>query len=216
MSLKKLLTQSIIWRGFYFFSLLLVNVFLSRYLQAAGTGNLYFITVIFSFMQVVLGLGIESGVIYFASGNIIERNKLISLTAVWSFAAGIIMMALVYFYFLFDAPPDKTLIYWYCIFSFLYICGQSLANYSVAIYYTRENYFLPNFLLGLVNLVFVFIIPGKNKGADATQAEWIILLYFTTFFIGGLLVFLSYVFRYKKEGPLGFPDHNYFKQLFRY
>jgi len=52
MNFKKLLAQSIIWRGFYFFSVLLVNVFLSRYLKAAGSGNLYFTTIIFSFTQV--------------------------------------------------------------------------------------------------------------------------------------------------------------------
>src|ERR1700759_3340934 len=114
MDLKKLLTQSIIWRSFYFFSVLLVNVFLSRYLQAAGTGNLYLITVIFSFTQTVLSLSGESGIIYFASGNLIGRNKLITLTATWSFVAGIIMIGFVYLYFLFDATADKTLLPWYC------------------------------------------------------------------------------------------------------
>ncbi|MGN6354779.1 MAG: hypothetical protein ACTHLB_15410, partial [Parafilimonas sp.] len=61
MGLKKLLTQGIIWRSLYFFSVLLVNIFLSRYLRAGATGNLYFISIIFSFMQVVLSLGGESG-----------------------------------------------------------------------------------------------------------------------------------------------------------
>src|ERR1700710_1696668 len=114
MGLKKLLTQSIIWRSFYFFSVLLVNIFLSRYLQAAGTGNLYFLTVIFSFTQVVLGLGGEAGVIYFASGNLIERNKLISLSAAWSFVAGITMVLFVYLYFLIDTSSDKFFLSWYC------------------------------------------------------------------------------------------------------
>src|ERR1041385_8107385 len=100
MNFKRLLAESIIWRGFYFFSLLLVNVFLSRYLQAAGSGNLYFISIILSFMQVALSLGLESGVIYFASGNLIERNKLIGLMGIWSVAAGVITIALVYFYFI--------------------------------------------------------------------------------------------------------------------
>ena len=146
MGLRKLLTQGIIWRSFYYFSLLLVNVFLSRYLQAAITGNLYFVTIIFSFMQVVLGLGGESAVIYFASGNIIERNKLITLTAVWSIVAGIAMTGFVYLYFLIDKNIDQTLLHWYCMYGFLYVFGQLLSIYSSSIYYTKENYFLPNFL----------------------------------------------------------------------
>src|ERR1700759_2610786 len=155
MGLKKLLTQSIIWRSLYFFSVLLVNVFLSRYLQAAGTGNLYLLNVIFSFMQGVLSLGGEAGVIYFASGNLIERNKLISLGAAWSFVAGIIMIAFVYIYFLLDTSADRSLLPWYCAFGFLYVCGQSLTGYAVSIYYTRQNYFLPNFLLSAVNIIYV-------------------------------------------------------------
>ena len=216
MGLKKLLTQSIIWRSFYFFSVLLVNIFLSRYLQAAATGNLYFITVIFSFSQVVLSLGGESGVIYFASGNLIERNKLISLSAAWSVVAGIVMIGFVYLYFLFDASADKTLLLWYCAFGFLYVCGQLLTNYSVGIYYTREKYFLPNFLLAIVNIVFVFIIPGKTRHVSSLQVEQIMCYYFATFFAGGLLVYLSYIFQYKNEGAAGFPNRSYFIQLVRY
>src|SRR5437867_12855732 len=100
MNFKKLLAQSIIWRGFYFFSVLLVNVFLSRYLKAAGAGNLYFLTTIFSFSQTVLGLSLDAGITYFASSQLIARNKLISFTVLWSVATGIIMMGFVYLFFL--------------------------------------------------------------------------------------------------------------------
>ncbi len=216
MGLKKLLTQSIIWRSFYFFSVLLVNIFLSRYLQAAGTGNLFLITVIFSFTQVVLSLGGESGIIYFASGNLIEKNKLITLTATWSFVAGIITIAFVNLYFLFDASADKTLLPWYCAYGFFYLCGQLLTNYSVAIYYTRENYFLPNFLLAIVNIIFVCFIPGKSAHTTLTQVHWITTLFFATFFTGGLSIFISYIIKYKKEGALSFPGRTYFKKLIRY
>ena len=216
MGLKKLFAQSIIWRGFYFFSVLLVNIFLSRYLQAAATGNLYFVTVIFNFSYVVLSLGGESGIIYFASGNIIERNKLITLGAAWSFAAGIIMTAIIRLYFLFDATADPTLINWYCIYGFLFVSGQLLGNYSINIYYTRENYFLPNFLLAIVNLAFVFLIPGKTAVMHSTEVRWVTLFYFATFCVGGLLVFASYAFQYKKDGPIGFPDRSQFIKLLRY
>ena len=214
MGLKKLLAQSIIWRGFYFFSILLVNVFLSRFLQAADVGNLYFLNVIFSFLYVVLSLGGEAGIIYFASSDIIEKNRLITLAATWSIIAGIMITGLVYLYFLFNPSIDKTLVYWYCAFAFLFVSGQALSNYCVGIYYTRENYFLPNFLLAIINLAFVFIIPGKGKNTG--HNNWIILLYFATFLVGGILVFLSYIIQYKKEGAIGFPSRHYFKRLLRY
>ncbi|MEP6684875.1 MAG: polysaccharide biosynthesis C-terminal domain-containing protein [Parafilimonas sp.] len=216
MGFKKLLTQSITWRGFYFFSVLLVNIFLSRYLQAAQTGLLYFVTVIFSFMQVALGLGGEAGIIYFASANVIERNKLISVGATWSLIAGIIMIGLVYVYFLFDKQPEQFSYKWYCMFGFLYVFGQLLTNFSVAIFYTKEKYFLPNFLLAAVNILFVLIIPNKSAVKSTTQIEWITLLYFATFLAGGLCVFFAYIFQYKNESAFGFPDRMQSKKFIRY
>src|SRR6478735_615777 len=116
MNFKKLLAQSIIWRGFYFFSVLLVNVFLSRYLQAAGTGNIYFLTIIFSFTQTVLGLSLDAGITYFASAQIIQKNKLISLAGVWSIVAGNITMGLVYFFFLADNSIERTYLWPYALY----------------------------------------------------------------------------------------------------
>src|SRR4051812_22970560 len=141
MNFKKLLAQSIIWRGFYFFSVLLVNVFLSRYLKAAGTGNIYFLTVIFSFMQTVLGLSFDAGITYFASAQIINRNKLISVAGLWSFVAGLSMTGFVYLFFLADHSIEDTYLWSYALYGFCYVCGQLFMNYITALYYTRENYF---------------------------------------------------------------------------
>ncbi len=216
MGLKKLFAQSIIWRGFYFFSLLLVNVFLSRYLRAANTGNLYLITVIFSFMQVLLSLSADSGIVYFASGNIIERNKLISLMGLWSVTAGIVMIGFVYTFFLIDPSLDKNLLLPYCVYAFFYVCGQSFTSYSISIYYTKEDYFVPNFLLGLVNLVFVIIIPGKNSLISAQPVQSIMYLFFSTYFVGGLLVYISYIIRNRQEGAFNFPDKENFKLFLKF
>src|ERR1051326_6377406 len=125
MNFKRLLAQSIFWRGFYFFSVLLVNVFLSRYLKAAGTGNLYFLTIIFSFMQVVLALSFDAGITYFSSSRMIERNKLVTFVAAWSVIAGIIMSGFVYIFFLVDHSIDDAYLRAYCFYGFCYVFGQS-------------------------------------------------------------------------------------------
>ncbi len=216
MGLKKLLAQSIIWRGFYFFSILLVNVFLSRYLRAAVTGNLYFITLVFSFVQVVLSLSAESGIIYFASGNIIQRNKLISLIGWWSFAAGLLMIVFVYIFFLVDASLDRTLLLPFCVYGFLYVSGQLFTNYALSVYYTKEDYFMPNFLLGLINIVFVIIIPSKNNAAGLLHQQLIMYLFFATFFVGGLLVYVSYIIRNRREGAFNFPNKEQLNLFLKY
>jgi len=156
-------------------------------------------------MQIVLSLGVESGIIYFAAGNVIERNKLIGLMGLWSVAAGIVTIGLTYAYFVFASGLSQTLLLPYCTYAFLYVCGQLLTAYATAIYYTKENYFLPNFLLSAVNLIFVILIPGKNAPTDAGETQRIIYMYFATFFVGGLLVYLSFIIQNRRSGSFGFP-----------
>ena len=99
MGLKKLFAQSIIWRGFYFFSHFTGKCFFIT-LSACGKHrqSLFYYSNIFFYTN-VLSLSAESGIVYFASGNIIERNKLISLMGLWSVIAGIVMVALIYIFF---------------------------------------------------------------------------------------------------------------------
>jgi len=216
MNFKKLLAQSIIWRGFYFFSVLLVNVFLSRYLKAAGSGNLYFTTIIFSFTQVLLSLGFEAGITFFASGQIIQRNKLVILAGLWSIGAGVVMIGCTYFFFMLNKTVPEPDLWTFCLYSFLFVSGQALMNYLTAFYYTQENYFLPNFIMAIVNLGFVFIIPGKDAITTNIEIERIIFLYFFVFLLSGILLFLSYILYNRKEGAIGFPVKKEVKQFLKY
>lgn len=212
--MKKLLAQSIFWRGFYFFSVLLVNVFLSRYLQAAGSGSLYFLTIIFSFMQAVLAMGFEQAFTYFASGNIIPRNNLVWFAGLWSILAGLIMIGLVRIYFFIDTSVSPTFLYSWSLYAFLYVSGQTLMNYVTALYYTKENYTLPNFLLALVNIAFIFIIPSKDGSAE--KVSLITTLYFATFFLSGIVLIISFFIYNKNESSFGFPSKKYYSNFLRY
>jgi O-antigen/teichoic acid export membrane protein len=212
--MKKLFAQSIFCRGFYFFSVLLVNIFLSRYLKAAGSGSLYFLTIIFSFLQVVLALGFEQAFTYFASSKLIERNKLVLFAGLWSILAGLLMIGFVYIYFIIDKTVSPSLFPSWSLYAFLYVSGQSLMNYFTALYYTKDNYILPNLLLSLVNIVFVLIIPSKD--ASAEKAPLITTLYFATFFISGIVLIISFFIYNKNEGSFGFPSKKYYGDFLQY
>jgi len=215
MNFKKLLAQSILWRGFYFFSVLLVNVFLSRYLKAAGTGNLYFSTIIFSFMQVVLGLGIEAGITYFGSAGLIQRNKLVTVMGIWCPIAGLLMSGIVYLYTLWDNSFSPQLLLPYCIYGFCFVCGQSLMNGATSLYYTQGNYILPNFLLALVNFLFVFIIPGKGSSGNIVEVQWVIYQYFFVFLLSGIILYIAFIISNRRES-FGFPDLKQLLVFFKY
>jgi O-antigen/teichoic acid export membrane protein len=214
--MKRLLAQSIFWRGFYFFSVLLVNVFLSRYLKAAGSGSLYFLTIIFSFLQVVLAMGFEQAFTYFASSKLIARNKLLLFAGLWSILAGLLMIGLMHIYFIIDKTVSPSLLPSWSLYAFLYVSGQTLMNYFTALYYTKENYILPNLLLSLVNIVFVFIIPSKDTATNPAQASLITTLFFYTFLISGVILFISFFVYNKNEGHFGIPKKKYHKDFLRY
>jgi O-antigen/teichoic acid export membrane protein len=216
MNIKKLLAQSIFWRGFYFFSVLLVNVFLSRYLKAAGSGNLYFLTIIFSFTQVVLAMGFEQGFTYFASGNIIKRNKLVVFAGIWSIVAGLFMTGLVRIYFFVDTSVSFSLLPSWSLYAFLYVSGQTLMSYITALYYTKENYILPNFLLSLVNIIYVLIIPSKDAVTNNNEVDLITTLYFYTFFVSGMVLLVSFFIYNWNESNFGFFEKKHLPAFLNY
>ncbi len=216
MNFKKLLAQSITWRGLYFLSVLLVTVYVSRYMQAAGTGSLFFITIIFSFTQVALSLGMESGITYFASGNIIPRNQLTGIIAVWSIAAGALMFALLKVFFLVDdSVPDNQYLP-YCIYGFCFISGMSLMNYTTVLFYTKEDYFLPNIIPSIINFLFVLFIPGKGTAQTATSIEWVTYAFFGVYLVQGIVIYLFYVLRNRSPKTISFPPVPVLKKFIGY
>src|SRR3569623_1696753 len=111
MNFKKLLVQSLLWRSLYFASVLLVNIVLSRFLQAPAAGKLYYLTSIFSLMQLLVSLSLESGITFFASGKIIKFNKLLWLSVAWSFVIGlaVLVITFIYMYSIKHSQPEKII-----------------------------------------------------------------------------------------------------------
>lgn len=216
MSFNKLVAQSITWRGFYFLSVLLVNVFLSRYLQASSTGNLYFITIIFSFMQVLLSMGVEAGITYFASGKIIERNRLFAVAGVWSLAAGLAMVLFVYIFFLVDKSTPDTLLLPYSIYALCFVSGMCLMNFTTALYYTQENYFLPNCILAIFNFLLILFIPAKGTHGSDDEVQRVIYIYFLSYPVSGFASYLSFFFRNRKISSIRFPAKDHIKSFVKY
>jgi len=167
-------------------------------------------------MQVVLGLSFDAGITYFGSAKIIARNRLVTFTTVWGIAAGIVMTGFVCLFFLIDNSLPDSLLFSYCLYGFCYVTGQSLMNYVTALYYTQENYFLPNFLLSLVNFAFVFIVPGKDAITSSEEVQHIITVYFLIFPFVGIILFIAFLITNSGEGAIGFPSKPSSKKFLKY
>jgi len=208
--------QSLLWRGLYFITVLLLNIFLSRYLQAANTGFVYYLSNIFSFTLIIFSVSLESGITYFASGKIIDPKKLIWFTVAWSFAVAILALAAVYIYLFFTPGIPAISDSQFYFFSTCYIAGLFLTNCGTALFYAKNNFILPNFLLIFWNIVLIIIIPKFGVAKDLSQAGNILQLYFLIFLLQGLSVCIAWLVKEKNITAVSLPTAIEIKKIFKY
>ncbi len=214
MSFEKLLRQSLIWRGFYFFTLLLLNVVLSRVLQAEGVGWVYYLTNFFSLILLIASLSMESAYTYYASGNVIHQNKLAWFSLVWTACIAVLLGFFLGIYFSKIKHESKTVIQNYLLYALTYICGILLINFFSVLFYARKNYFTPNIILGSVNfalIVGMIIVQRYNY-----SYTFLVKGYFIAILIQGIL--LAGSFLYFNQGVTQFllPQQSELRLLFKY
>ncbi|HRH47662.1 MAG TPA: polysaccharide biosynthesis C-terminal domain-containing protein [Panacibacter sp.] len=216
MNFKKVLVQSLLWRGLYFFTLLLVNVFLSRYLKAEGAGWVYYLSNIFSFSLIIISVCIEAGITYFASGKIIEPGKLVWFTLVWNFVVCLMVLLAVSIYIFFEpeaAAIPHNLYYYLGIF---YLSGLFLTNCGTSLFYAENNFFLPNLLLTLWNVLLIIFIPKTQTAADLNAATATLTVYFLVFLLQGVSIIIAYVLKKKTFAFISLPTGAEAKKIFKY
>jgi len=141
MNFKKLLTQSIVWRGLYFATLFLVNVVLSRLLHADGTGKIYFISNTFALIQLIAGFCLECGITYFAASKSINANQLLWLCLVWTGGVAFFLLLIL-------AVWGNALLHLYAginvpLYAFCFIIGLLLTNYGCNLFMHKAIFYNP-------------------------------------------------------------------------
>jgi O-antigen/teichoic acid export membrane protein len=212
MTFEKLLQQSLLWRGFYFFTVLLVNVFLGRYLQAEGSGWIYYVSNIFSLVVLVSSLSMENAYTFFASGKLISDHKLAWLSVLWSVLCAGVILGGMWCYF--NVVQKKTYISQqaYMGYAVAYVCGILLTNFFTVLFYARKNFLLPNLLMGGMNLLLIAGIVLLHRH----QAQRITDAYFFMFLLQGLVLALVYMGIFKSFTSPALPNLREFKSLLRY
>ena len=214
MSFDKLLQQSLIWRGFYFATSLLLNIFLSRFLQAEGSGFVYYLANFFSLILLVASLSMESGFTYFASGNIINVNKLAILGIIWIVLISFILLFFFQFWFShFEANSSIDRSH-YCRYALFFVAGVLLNNFYTALFQAKQNFYLPNLLLGLMNMIFViFLIIEKWNDTSVLKMTD---SFFTFILINGIVIAIAYFINNKTFLTFSFIGYKKLQILFRY
>ncbi len=213
-AVSKQLKQSIIWRGFYFITLLLVNIVISRVLKADGAGIIFYLSNIFSFGVLIFSANLDGGFTYFASSKTISHNKLASLAIMWTALMSIIAFAILPLYFKFFDSAILSNFNSISQYGLFYILGILLINFFTALFYSKGNFFLPNIILGLSNLLLIGLIYfGVYTGSSFEQTMHD---YFQFLILQGLLLLLAFYWNYKIIPKIELPNNKEFKELIKY
>ena len=215
MSFQQQIAQSLLWRGLYFASILVMIIFVSRYFEAGNAGWIFYLCNNFSFLLILVGLTIENSVNYYASKKEIDDKQLTWFAIAWTFMVAIIVLIGLWFYF--GRYRDTSVITraQYLYYAVCYVAGIQLTNFFTVLFYTKKNFFLPNLLMVVLNIIFIMIIP-KQEGMGDTNPTFFIKLYFGYFIITGVVLTVAFIIKNRSFENVSMPPFKSLRPMVRY
>lgn len=214
MNFQKQIAQSLVWRGLYFVTVLIMNIFLSRYFEAGNAGWIFYVSNNFSFIVIIAGLSLESAVSYYSSQKAIDDNELAWFSIVWTVWISIMVFLVLWLYFTFfkTSPAAHSHYFYYAI---CYVAGVQMTSFFTLLFYANKNFFLPNFLMAILNTIVILIIPKQN-GTDNTNTSLIITVYFSFFAITGVTLAAAFIIQNQSWKKFALPALPQIQLLMRY
>jgi O-antigen/teichoic acid export membrane protein len=195
MRFRQLIMQNIIWRSVYFLSVFLLNILVSRRFKADGSGWIYYVINNLSFILLLTGLCLETGMVYFATSGKILQKKLFLVCIPWAFVAAGLSIIILH---LFSSEEGMAKNFQFNFASFCYVAGILLINYISALFFSVKNFFLPNFILAAVNFCMFFLLLFLKKYLFIQT--YFVELYFSSFLVAGIVMASLYIVFYPQKG----------------
>ncbi len=215
MSFQKQIAQSLVWRGLYFVTVLVMNIFLSRYFQAGNAGWIFYLSNNFSFIVIIAGLTIETAVSYYSSKKDIDDNELAWFSIAWSILVSVIVFAALTIYFSIFQKAGAGNHFDYFCYALCYVGGIQMTSFFTVLFYANKNFFLPNFIMVILNTIVILIIPKQN-GTYNTNTPLIIKLYFAFFVITGFALAGAFIIKKRSWKRFSLPGFIQIRLLIRY
>ena len=220
MSFKQLLYKVLIWRGLYLLSAFLLNILVARHYSAVGSSMIYYLINLYSFVLLIAGFSLESGMGFFLAKKEAGARGLAALSIGWTLAATLLSIGLLKIWFVFfDPDVDGGL---WRMTALTFIPGQLLITFFMALFYSKESAALPNMILTGINIVLIVLIPTASlppnvlTPSPATEPSGYLTLYFTGILLQGVIMAAVFLLKYGKERQHGLPDKALLKKLFRF
>lgn len=210
--LRKLIYQSVLWRGLYFISVLGLNIVIARYFEASYSGLIYFITNTFALIVTIGSLSLESGAGYYVASGKMDPMKLANFSVVWSCFSGFATYVTIKILLSRGLIPAS-----YHAYSFLavcYICGCMLLNFFLALFYAVKNFLLPNLVMICINTLLIFLpLLGNGK---IMSPKMYVNIYFMGFLLQGIILSVFFYIRNSGKKIKGLRGKISLSKIFRY
>lgn len=160
-----------------------------------------------------MGFNMDGSFTYFSSSKTIHHNKLAFIGIFWSVLMCLITYILLPKYFSYFDKNIAALNTNITSLGLHYISGILLTSCFTILFYSLGNFFLPNIVLGISNLLFVIIILFANSLNFPPKN--IVSIYFNLFFFQGIGLAALFIY---KNGWSNFilPQKKELKQLVKY
>lgn len=200
MKLATALSKSILWRGFYFVSVMLLNILVARHFQSDGSGQIYYIINLLAFTLIIISLCLEAPMGYYLSQQKLNETQLAAISVAWT-----ILIMLPGWFIIRSMGVPKEGILQLAGFHFsatVFLTGNLLITFFVALFYAKMDFVLPNLLLVIVNILLVILVPNNEWVKSFMSNENYVQLYFLGFFMQGFLLMVAFLFRYFRLSDL--------------
>ncbi len=213
MSFKTLLVQSLIWRGLYFVTVLLLNLVLSRFLEAALYGVIFYLSTIFALVVLVGSLSLDSGIGFYAANNKVPLQKLTVVALCWSVVAALAVYGGALYLFngeTYNGLSQQQLV----LYSLCYVCGLMLCNFFTALFYAKKDFIIPNAVMIAWN-IFLIVLTFGYKVKTSDNIKTVLHLYFLFLLAQGISLLIAWLIK-TREYKLAIPTWQEASPVFRY
>lgn len=214
MKLAKALSTSILWRGIYFLSVLLLNILVARHFKADGSGQIYYITNIFAFVMMLISLCLETPMGYYLSQKKLNETQLTVVALCWT----VLVMIPAYFVIQFISGSagisfERSS---FELSANVFLAGNLLITFFVAMFYAKLDFVVPNLLLAAVNLLLIIFVPNNATMQSLLSDDLYIKLYFSGFLLQGIFMAVFFLFKYVKWKEFRFIPFPLLKSFFQF
>ena len=207
------IAQHLLWRGLYFFSVLLINIGIARFFAAEKSGQIFYIVNNLSLIIIGVSISLESGASFYVASGKIGVMAMARFCLIWAVGASGIALGVWWIFRIPYSNPDSSGPF-FILSGFLFVAGVLLTSYFTALSYALRKFGLPNKILSTINVLFIFLMIFGRK--EVYFRNHFLIFYFSVFFIQGIALTLFFFSTQDGKHDARFPSGAILNKVLKY